>query len=108
MENKNSVLLIFTGGTISMGENSSNHSLAPLDTKQVLSFIPELQMLHVNIASVSFSPLIDSSDIQPSNWVEIAGHIQTHYNDFDGFDVLHGTDTMAYSAAALSFMLDGL
>ena len=84
MENRSSVLLIFTGGTISMGENSSNHSLAPLDTKQVLSFIPELQMLHVNIASVSFSPLIDSSDIQPSNWVEIAGHIQTHYDDFDG------------------------
>ncbi len=108
MENKSSVLLIFTGGTISMGENSSNHSLAPLDTKQVLSFIPELQMLHVNIASVSFSPLIDSSDIQPANWVEIAHHIQTHYNDFDGFVVLHGTDTMAYSAAALSFMLDGL
>jgi L-asparaginase len=84
MENKSSVLLIFTGGTISMGENSSNHSLAPLDTKQVLSFIPELQMLHVNIASVSFSPLIDSSDIKPSNWVEIAGHIERHYNDFDG------------------------
>ena len=57
---------------------------------------------------MSFSPLIDSSDIQPSNWVEIASHIQTHYNDFDGFVVLHGTDTMAYSAAALSFMLDGL
>lgn len=108
MENRSSVLLIFTGGTISMGENSSNHSLAPLDTKQVLSFIPELQMLHVNIASVSFSPLIDSSDIQPKNWIEIAHHIETHYNDFDGFVVLHGTDTMAYSAAALSFMLDGL
>lgn len=108
MEKNSSVLLIFTGGTISMGENSSNHSLAPLDTKKVLSFIPELEMLHVNIASVSFSPLIDSSDITPQNWIEIAKLIEKHYDDFDGFVVLHGTDTMAYSAAALSFMLDGL
>lgn len=108
MENKSSVLLIFTGGTISMGENSTNHSLAPLDTKRVLSFIPELEMLHVNIASVSFSPLIDSSDITPANWIEIAHLIERHYDDFDGFVVLHGTDTMAYSASALSFMLSGL
>ena len=108
MENKSSVLLIFTGGTISMGENSTNHSLSPLDTKRVLSFIPELEMLHVNISSVSFSPLIDSSDITPANWIEIANLIERHYNDFDGFVVLHGTDTMAYSASALSFMLDGL
>ncbi len=108
MEKEHSVLLIFTGGTISMGENSSNHSLSPLDTKRVLSFIPELEMLHVNIASVSFSPLIDSSDIQPSNWVKIADVIKEHYDDFDGFVVLHGTDTMAYSASAVSFMLDGL
>lgn len=91
-----------------MGENSSNHSLAPLDTKRVLSFIPELEMLHVNIASVSFTPLIDSSDIMPQNWIEIARLIEKHYDDFDGFVVLHGTDTMAYSASALSFMLDGL
>lgn len=108
MENRGSVLLIFTGGTISMGENSSNHSLAPLDTKRVLGFIPELEMLHVRIASVSFSPLIDSSDIVPGNWVEMARLIERHYDDFDGFVVLHGTDTMAYSASALSFMLSGL
>lgn len=91
-----------------MGENSTNHSLSPLDTKRVLSFIPELEMLHVNISSVSFSPLIDSSDITPANWIEIGRLIEHHYNDFDGFVVLHGTDTMAYSASALSFMLDGL
>lgn len=108
MERQSSVLLIFTGGTISMGENSNNHSLSPLDTKQVLSFIPELSMLHVNISSVSFTPLIDSSDIQPSNWIEIAQLIEKYYNDYDGFVVLHGTDTMAYSAAALSFMLSNL
>ena len=108
MEKKSSVLLIFTGGTISMGENPDTQSLAPLDTEQVLSFIPELKMLNINIASVSFHPLIDSSDITPESWVHIAEVIESHYNDFDGFVVLHGTDTMAYSAAALSFMLDGL
>lgn len=107
-EKKSSVLLIFTGGTISMGENPANQSLAPLDTDRVLSFIPELKMLHVNIASVSFSPLIDSSDVQPADWDKMASIIYKHYNDFDGFVVLHGTDTMAYSAAALSFMLDNL
>ena len=105
---RNSVLLIFTGGTISMGENPETQSLAPLDTERVLSFIPELQMLHVNIASVSFSPLIDSSDVRPSDWLKIAETIYKYYDDFDGFVVLHGTDTMAYSAAALSFMLENL
>lgn len=108
MEKNHSVLLIFTGGTVSMGENSDNHSLAPLDTEQVLSYIPELQLMHVKIGSYSFSPLIDSSDIQPSNWIRIADVIKTHYNDYDGFVVLHGTDTMAYSASALSFMLKNL
>lgn len=108
MENQNSVLLIFTGGTISMGENAATQSLAPLDTERVLSFVPELQMLHVRIASVSFAPLIDSSDVDSDTWIRIAQIIAQHYNDFDGFVVLHGTDTMAYSAAALSFMLKNL
>lgn len=91
-----------------MGENPNTQSLAPLDTEQVLSFIPELKMLNINIASVSFHPLIDSSDITPNSWIQIAQVIEKHYNDFDGFVVLHGTDTMAYSASALSFMLEGL
>jgi len=108
MANDSSVLLIFTGGTISMGENPTTQSLSPLDSEQVLSFIPELKMLHVNIASVSFNPLIDSSDIQPESWVHIAEIIRDHYDTFDGFVVLHGTDTMAYSASALSFMLENL
>ncbi len=108
MKNDSSVLLIFTGGTISMGENPATQSLSPLDSAQVLSFIPELKMLRVNISSVSFNPLIDSSDIQPESWVRIAEIIRDHYDAFDGFVVLHGTDTMAYSASALSFMLENL
>ncbi len=105
---KPTVLLIFTGGTISMGESEGNHSLAPLDTEKVMSFLPELRMLHVNIKSVAFSPLIDSSDITPQNWVQIAEIIMKYYDECDGFVVLHGTDTMAYSASALSFMLKNL
>ena len=105
---RQSVLLIFTGGTISMGESQSSHSLAPLDTEKVLSFLPELGMMNVDIQSVAFSPLIDSSDITPDNWVKIAEIIETYYNRCDGFVVLHGTDTMAYSASALSFMLKNL
>ena len=108
MSKDSSVLLIFTGGTISMGENPATQSLSPLNTEQVLNFIPELKMLHVNISSVSFNPLIDSSDIEPASWVRIAELIRDNYHQFDGFVVLHGTDTMAYSASALSFMLDNL
>ncbi len=103
-----SVLLIFTGGTISMGENPDTQALAPLDSSQVLSYIPELEMLHVNISSVSFAPLIDSSDMQPAEWARIAETVREHYDAFDGFVVLHGTDTMAYSASAVSFMLENL
>lgn len=105
---KQTVLLIFTGGTISMGESQSSHSLAPLDTEKVLSFLPELGMMNVDIQSVAFNPLIDSSDITPDNWVKIAEIIESYYNRSDGFVVLHGTDTMAYSASALSFMLKNL
>jgi L-asparaginase len=107
MKNK-SVLLIFTGGTISMGENLENNSLSPLDSNQVLANIPELNHLDVKISSYSFKPLIDSSDIQPENWVKICEIIKENYDKFDGFVVLHGTDTMSFSASAVSFMLENL
>jgi L-asparaginase len=104
----NSVLLIFTGGTISMGENAGNNSLSPLNSEQVLANIPELNFLDVKISSVSFVPLIDSSNIQPENWVKICEIIEKNYDEFDGFVILHGTDTMSYSASAVSFMLENL
>ncbi|MDO4191048.1 MAG: asparaginase [Bacteroidales bacterium] len=106
--NKSSVLLIFTGGTISMGETADTGSLSPLDTERVLGFVPELKTLNVNLASVSFTPLIDSSDVEPTVWMRIAKIVEENYDKFDGFVVLHGTDTMSYSAAALSFMFNNL
>ncbi len=108
MENRKSVLLVFTGGTISMGENPVNGSLSPLDKDSILKLIPELEMLPVNISSVSFDPMIDSSDVEPNFWVKIAETIQQYYDQYDGFVILHGTDTMAYSASAVSFMLENL
>ena len=90
-----------------MGENEGS-TLAPLNSEQVLACIPELNHLGVEISSVSFSPLIDSSDITPENWIEICEVIEENYDKFDGFVVLHGTDTMSYSASAVSFMLENL
>ena len=92
---KASVLLIITGGTISMGRKANN-SLAPLSCNQVLASIPEIQDMNVNISSVAFSPLIDSSDISLDNWVSICEIIEQHYASYDGFVVLHGTDTMSF------------
>ena len=104
---KASVLLIITGGTISMGRKANN-SLAPLSCNQVLASIPEIQDMNVNISSVAFSPLIDSSDISLDNWVSICEIIEQHYASYDGFVVLHGTDTMSFSASVVSFMLENL
>lgn len=107
--NKNiSVLLILTGGTISMGEDPKTGSLAPLGKEQMLSYLPELDQLPVRISTTSFDPMIDSSDVDPAFWVKIVETIRKHYNEYDGFVVLHGTDTMAYSASAVSFMLNNL
>ncbi|MDR0830168.1 MAG: type I asparaginase [Prevotellaceae bacterium] len=105
---ENSVLLIFTGGTILMDEDQQSKSLSPLKPKQVLKYLPELKKINVNIEIETFKPLIDSSDIQPKNWVEICKIIKERYDEFDGFVVLHGTDTMSFSASAVSFMLENL
>lgn len=108
MNNEISVLLILTGGTISMGEDPATGALTPLGKEQMLSYLPELDQLPVKISTVSFDPMIDSSDVDPSFWVKVAETIRDHYDRFDGFVVLHGTDTMAYSASAVSFMLQNL
>ena len=103
---KSAILLIYTGGTIGMKESA--HGLAPFDFSQILSEVPELQKFTFKIDSYTFDPLIDSSDVEPGMWKELAVRIKEKYDAYDGFVVLHGTDTMAYSASALSFMLDGL
>lgn len=103
-----SVLLIYTGGTIGMKESSRDGSLVPFDFRGIADEVPELRKFACRIDSFTFSPLIDSSDVEPSMWQSLARIIQDRYQAYDGFVVLHGTDTMAYSASALSFMLDGL
>ncbi|MCK5068166.1 MAG: asparaginase [Bacteroidales bacterium] len=103
-----SILLIYTGGTIGMLEDPAKGSLTPIDFTKIMKQIPEIKSLGYRIESVSFDPPIDSSDIEPSTWTRIAEVIEENYQNFDGFVVLHGTDTMAYSASALSFMLENL
>lgn len=107
-ETKNAVLLIFTGGTISMSEDSESGALRPVAFEKLQEKLPELRQTGVTIKSIAFTPLIDSSDVHPVIWEKIALAIRDNYDDFDGFVVLHGTDTMAYSASALSFMLENL
>jgi L-asparaginase len=106
--NGRSILIIYTGGTIGMLEDPLNGSLKPFDFKKILKHIPEIRGFGYTIESISFDPPIDSSDIDPSTWTRLAEIIEENYNKFDGFVILHGTDTMAYSASALSFMLEDL
>ena len=105
---RSSVLLIYTGGTIGMKEDPGNQTLRPFDFSSLMEEVPELRKFALRIDSYTFDPLIDSSDIEPSMWQKLAEIIRDNYNSYDGFVVLHGTDTMAYSASALSFMLENL
>lgn len=83
-------------------------ALTPFDFSQILEEVPELKKFAYRIDSYTFSPLIDSSDVEPSLWVSLAELIEQKYDEYDGFVILHGTDTMAYSASAVSFMIEGL
>lgn len=103
-----SVLLIYTGGTIGMIENPETGALETFNFDQLLRHVPELKRFNYRIASYQFNPPIDSSDMEPSLWAKIVRIISDNYNQFDGFVILHGTDTMAYTASALSFMLENL
>ncbi|HEX2919810.1 MAG TPA: asparaginase [Bacteroidales bacterium] len=103
-----SILIIYTGGTIGMVHDPDSGSLVPIDFSHITDHVPELRKLGFNIQSVSFDPVKDSSNIDPDVWINMAEIIEKSYNDYDGFVVLHGTDTMAYSASALSFMFDNL
>ena len=105
---KASILLIYTGGTIGMRQDPLDGTLQPFDFSHILSEVPELSKFALKIDTYTFNPLIDSSDVEPSLWKEIAVLIGRKYDKYDGFVVLHGTDTMAYSASALSFMLENL
>lgn len=108
MENKTSILIIYTGGTIGMVKDTKTGSLVPFNFDQIIEQVPELNRFGFNLDSIAFDPLIDSSNLNVEVWKKIAIIIKDKYDLYDGFVVLHGTDTMSYSASALSFMLDNL
>ena len=91
-----------------MSEDPATGALRPIDFDRLQELMPEIKQTGVRIKSIPFLPLIDSSDVHPQVWERMALIIQENYDEFDGFVVLHGTDTMAYSASALSFMLENL
>ena len=102
------ILIVYTGGTIGMIEDPVTKALKPFDFSHLMENVPKVKMLDYKIDNIQFQPPIDSSDMSPAHWQDIARSIAENYDDYDGFVVLHGTDTMAYTASALSFMLDGL
>ncbi len=102
------ILIIYTGGTIGMVQDPVTKSLIPFDFERIIEKVPELKSFNFSVKSYSFNPLVDSSDMNPEIWVQLVTIIETNYNNYDGFVILHGTDTMAYTASALSFMLHNL
>ena len=102
------ILIIYTGGTIGMMKNAETGALEPFDFNGIREHIPELRLFDYDIDNYQFRPPIDSSDMTPELWVNLADIISTRYDHYDGFVLLHGTDTMAFTASALSFMLEGL
>ena len=104
----NRVLIIYTGGTIGMVNHPKTGALIPFDFEQIKQNVPELDRLNYDLAVHSFDPILDSSNMNPNVWAELVGIIAARYEEFDGFVILHGSDTMAYTASALSFMLENL
>ncbi len=102
------ILIIYTGGTIGMVNDAVTGVLTPFDFSQVINNVPELKRLNYQLTAHSFSPVLDSSNMNPEIWIKLAQQIEQHYHEFDGFVILHGSDTMAFTASALSFMLQGL
>ena len=102
------VLLILTGGTISMVREAETGALHPADMQTFKAFVPELFAGDIQVEMIPFEPLLDSSDLNPESWIQMAQMVYDHYDEYDGFVILHGTDTMSYSASALSFIFDNL
>lgn len=108
MSKKSSVLLIYTGGTIGMMQDVRSGELRPFDFKSLTKQIPELTKFDIELSSIAFQHPIDSSNMHPEVWVELATIIKDNYKSYDGFVILHGSDTMSFTASALSFMLENL
>ena len=105
---RSSILLIYTGGTIGMRPDEKTGALVPFDFSGIYDEFPSLRRLNVDIDVHTMPKLIDSSNVKPSDWCAIAEVIRDNYEHYDGFVILHGTDTMSYTASALSFMLENL
>ncbi len=108
MNTKPNVLIVYTGGTIGMIKDLITDELKAFDFKHIYEHVPELQRLNVELRTISFEQPIDSSEINKEHWARMAKTVFENYEQYDGFVILHGSDTMAYTASALSFMLQGL
>ena len=108
MQSKVKILLIYTGGTIGMMKHFESGALKAFNFSKLLQKIPELKQLDCEIETISFEKPMDSSNFNPKHWVQIAEIIEENYSKFNGFVVLHGSDTMSYTASALSFILENL
>jgi len=108
MHQQPSILVIYTGGTIGMVQEPKSGVLKPLTLENLYKYLPVLENFNYTFDFYTFHPLLDSSNMHPSFWVELATLIEHNYEVYDGFVVLHGSDTMAYTASALSFMLENL
>ena len=108
MDNSISILIIYTGGTIGMIEDPKTKTLHPFDFDRILKQLPELNQLGHKIDAVTFDPPIDSANMEPDTWVKLAQLLYQRYDEYDGFVILHGSDTMSFTASALSFLLENL
>lgn len=102
------VLVIYTGGTLGMVYDAKTDSLVPFDFAQIPDNLPEMARLDFEISVLTFDHLLDSSNMNPAVWVQLAEIIEEKYTQYDSFVILHGTDTMAYTASALSYLLENL
>src|SRR6201986_3106438 len=102
------ILIIYTGGTIGMMSDPATKVLKPINFEQIMDNVPELDRLNCKIKVHSFDDIIDSSNMNPQIWSELAGLIEANYDLVDGFVILHGSDTMAFTASVMSFMLENL
>jgi L-asparaginase len=108
MQKKTSILIIYTGGTIGMMDDPETGTLVPFNFEQINQQVPSLKRFGFDLDTISFENPVDSSDISPEIWVRLAEIIKENHHKYNGFVILHGTDTMSYSASALSFMLENL
>lgn len=104
----NKIFVIYTGGTIGMVKDHNSDSFIPFNFDLIKEHVPELLRLNYDLTVHSFDPIIDSSNMNPDTWLKMAQLIEQNYHKYDGFVILHGSDTMSYSASVLSFMLEGL